>query len=197
VSIHKTVLNYLFSEKNIAKLCSGVDHTLLEEPYIQRAAYYFRRLKVDFPTRQLFLGSPSTSVDSLRRPKWRIQWHTLFVGVLYNLLKHKHIPNSTPLGMTWLPAIEAYFNTVFRKRHNVDDFYPHFFPPDDYFLSTGITNSIANKAQSFSSHHPNLEFVATYLHLNEYRSITSSLSKKNWCQAIDLLTKYFPAREPQ
>jgi hypothetical protein len=197
VSIHKTVLDYLFSEKNIGKLCSGVDHTLLEEPYIQRAAYYLRRLKVGFPTLRLFLGSPPTSVDSRRLEKCRVQWHTLFVGVFYNLLKHEDLPNSTPLRMTWLPPVEAYFNTVFRYRRNLEDFYIHFFPRDDYFSNTCIANSIANRSQKFSSHHPDLELVATYLHLNEYRSVTSSLTKKNWSQAIDLLTRYFPAREPQ
>jgi len=197
VSIHKTVLDYLFSEKNMGKLCSGVDHTLLEEPYIQRAAYYLCRLKVDFPTPQLFLGSPPTAVDSRRLEKCRVQWHTLFVGVLYNILKHEDLPNSTPLAMTWLPAVEAYFNTVFRNRRNLEDFYVHFFPRDDYFSNTCIANIITNRSQDFSSHHPDLELVATYLHLNEYRSVTRSLTKKNWSQAIDLLTRYFPAREPQ
>jgi hypothetical protein len=179
LSVHKTVLDYLWSEKGFEKIRSRVDYTLLEDLYIQRAAYYFRRLKVDFPTLQLIVGSTPTSVDSPRWPKCRINWHALFVGVLYYLLKYEHRPHSTPLGMTWPPAVEAYFKSVFHNRRNLEDFYIHFFPSDDHFLSRFVAKSIANKAKYFSYLHPNLELVATYIHLNEHCPVTCSLTDKD------------------
>lgn len=108
VSIHKTVLDYLFSGKKIQKFFSGIEPSLLQDKYVQRAAFYFRLLKLDLTTRK----QVNRDIDS----------EEVCTRLLSSLEGSERF-SQAPLTHEFLPALEAHLKTSFQDAEELERFY--------------------------------------------------------------------------
>jgi hypothetical protein len=173
VSIHRTVLDYLFSENNIEKVWSGLDQSHLENPYAQLMAFHFRLLKALYPT-QKGVNSEAVTVGMAYGPA-PIRFIFLLGRVLSCISAYEEI-HATPLGLTWLPGIETYLKTIFDQEMDLEKFYASIIRHRDViscdaYGTSGGPYGAHPEDRDYLSGDFNLLLIATYFGIYSYVEI--------------------------
>jgi hypothetical protein len=123
VSVHKTVLDYLAMNDNLAKLSYGVDPKLLIKDHHRRmAAFYFCIMKCDPVTRTQALSNNQTFKCDENYGQSLSKAFGAFLG---SIMLSERDAKDEFLAPTWLPLVEEYLRIQIPDLVQFEDFLDH------------------------------------------------------------------------